>query len=361
MAENISNSVATAIRGAEFEGFIAGTLFNQGWNVTFRALDIASLLSSLESNSTPISLLLISTDVEGLTPETLEEIRATGVRFFLFASSQINAEQFPEAISQPASSLELLGLIRGSLRTPMIRAAHKEKIRAKTIAIASPTPASGCTTLAINMGAELAQVGQKVLIVDAHSYFPSFAIRLGERGLTDSKELRNISNQLWALEVTQGDISGALSAIEKARFEFDFIIIDVGVMKDFPAILTGRRWCSEIFIWVTTFADELWVMCKTDLVSLERLKKLTTELSHNTIKPDISFIQFSSSAPKKYKSDNDPFLQCVTPLRPSRVLVYPWDSRNVVAAEEERSTLLDTNERGILRKSIRHLAGELVS
>jgi hypothetical protein len=132
-------------------------------------------------------------------------------------------------------------------------------------------------------------------------------------------------------------------------------------MKDFPAILTGRRWCSEIFIWVTTFADELWVMCKTDLVSLERLKKLTTELSHNTIKPEISFIQFSSSAPKKYKSDNDPFLQCVTSLRPSRVLVYPWDSRNVLAAEEERSTLLDTNERGILRKSIRHLAGELIS
>jgi hypothetical protein len=79
------------------------------------------------------------------------------------------------------------------------------------------------------------------------------------------------------------------------------------------------------------------------------------------MKPDISFIQFSSGAMKKNKADNESFLQCVTPLRPSRVLVYPWDSRNVIAAEEERSTLLDTNERGILRKSIRHLAGELVS
>ena len=361
MAEKHTNSVATAIRGAEFEGFIAGTLFNQGWDVTFRALDVDSLLTYLDRSSSPISLVLISTDVEGLTPETLEQIRAKGVRFFLFASSHLNVEQFPEAISQPASSLELLGLIRGSLRTPMIRAAHKEKIRAKTIAIASPNPTTGCTTLTINIGAELAALGKKVLIVDAHSYFPAFAIRLGERGLTDSRELRNISNQLWALEVTSEDISGALTALEKARFEFDFIIIDHGAIKDFPAILTGRRWCSEIFIWSTTYGDELWVMCKTDLVSLERLRKFTAELVRNSIKPAISFIQCGSGVNKKTKSENNPFLQCVTPLRPSRVLVYPWDTRNVVAAEEERSTLLDTNERGILRKSIRHLAGELVS
>lgn len=361
MAETLSNSVVTAIRDADFEGFIAETLFNQGWNVTFRALDIASLLTKLETTSTPISLLLISTDVEGLTPETLEQISAKGVRFFLFGSTHLTSEQFPEAISQPATSLELLGLIRGSLRTPMVRAGHKEKFRAKTIAIASPIPASGCTTLAINLGAELAQLGKKILIVDAHPYFPTFAIRLGERGINNSMELRNISNQFWALEITPGDISGALSALEKARFEFDFIIIDTGLIRDFPAILTGRRWCGEVFIWVTAFADELLVMCKTDLVSMERVKKFTAELSRNPIKPAISFVKYSSGATKKSKIESDQFLQCVTPLHPARVLDYPWDFRNVVAAEEERSTLFDNNERGILRKSIRHLAGELVS
>lgn len=361
MAESISNSVATAIRGAEFEGFVAGTLFSQGWNVTYRALDIVSLLAYLDSAVKPISLLLISTDVQGLTPETLDEIRSKGVRFFLFESLQPSAEEFPEAISQPTTSLELLGLIRGSLRTPMVRATQRENIRAKTIAIASPVPTSGCTTLSINLGAELAEIGKKVLIVDAHAYFPAFAIRLGERGLTKTSEFRNISNQLWACEVVQGDISGFLSALEKARCEFDFIIIDLGVIKDFPANLTGRRWCSEVFIWATTYADEFWAMCKTDAVSLERLKKFTADLAHNSIKPRISFIQCNKSSNKKIKAEEDQFLQCVTPLRPARVIVYPWDLRNVVGAEEERSTLLDTNERGILRKSIRHLAGELLS
>ena len=361
MGEGEGNSVVTAIRGAEFEGFVAGTLFSQGWNVTFRALDTCSLLTYLENASQSISLLLISADLEGLTPEKLEEIRSSGVRLFLFTSPTTQTQTFPEAISRPTTSLELLGLIRGSLRTPMIRGTRNEKARARTIAIASVLPSAGCTTLTINLGAELARLGKKVLIVDAHPYFSAFAIRLGERGLTDSNEPRNISSQLWAFEVTQENISGALTALDRARFDFDYILIDIGALRDFPAILTGKRWCSEVFIWVTTYAEDLWLLCKTDQLSLEKLKLLTGQLAHNSIKPILSFVQIASSFSKRGKQESDPFLQCVTPLRPSKVWVYPWDSRNVLAAEEERSTLLDTNERGILRKSIGHLAGELVS
>ena len=355
------NSVATAIRGAEFEGFVAGTLFGQGWNVTYRALDIHSLLAYLDSAPQAISLLLISTDVEGLTTDSLQEIERRGIKYFLFAATSSAPDLYPGSIAQPSSSLDLLGLIRGSLRTPMIRGHRKEKARARTIAIASPSPTSGCTTLTINLGAELAQLGHKVLIVDAHAYFPTFAIRLGERGLNSSMEYRNISPELWALEITQSEIGGAVTALERARTEFDFILIDQGVIKDFPAVLTGRRWCSEIFIWISTFAEELWIMSKADLVALERLRLFGTELARNSIKPELSFIHALSGVAKRNKSDGDSFLQIATPLRPARVLQYPWDSRSVLAAEDGRSTLVESNERGILRKTIAHLAGELTS
>ena len=360
MGENENHSVATAIRGAEFEGFVAGTLFSEGWNVIYRALDIQSLLDHLDGATHPISHLLISTDVEGLTQESLQEIRSRGIKYFLFAATSSAAEHYPESVQQPTTSLELLGLIRGSLRTPMIRYARTEKIRARTIAIASPSHSSGCTTLTINLGAELALLGNKVLIVDAHAHFPAFAIRLGERGLNASTELRNISTQLWALEVTQSESNNALSALERARFDFDFILIDQGAVINFPAILTGRRWCSESFIWVTTFADELWIMSKSDALAIDRLKHLTAELARNTIKPQLSFIQTLSGVPKRNKLDVDTFLQIVTPLRPARILQYPWDPRSVLAAEDERSALFESNERGILRKSIAHIAGELV-
>jgi len=361
MGEGEYNSVATAIRSAEFEGFLAGTLFNQGWSVTLRALDIDSLLSYIDSNPTALSLLLISTDVEGLTPESIREIENRGIKYFLFAATQSASEQYPESVTQPTTALELLGLIRGSLRSPLIRTSLREKVRAKTIAIATPTSSVGCTTLAINMAAELAHLGHKVLIVDAHAHFPAVAMRLGVRGLNSSIEFCNISTHLWALEVTQSEISNALIALDRARAEFDYILIDHGTIKDFPAILTGRRWCSEIIIWTTTHADELWILSKSDPLSMERLKLLTTELARNSIKPQLSFIQIQQGISKRGKTTDEPFLQLITPLRPSRVLHYPWDPRGALAAEDERTTLLESNERGILRKSIAHLAGELVS
>ena len=361
MVENENKSVATAIGSAELEGFVAGTLYNEGWSVTFRALDLQSLITHLDSSTQLVSLLLISTDIEGLTPQSLELVKSRGIKLFLFTSKSSATELFPEAINQPATALELLGLIRGSLRAPMIRGTRKEKVRARTIAITSPSSSSGCSTLAINLGAELAQLGLKVLIVDAHSYFPTFAIRLGERGITDTSDLRNISNQLWALEVTQNGIAGAISLLERARFEFDYIVIDHGTIIDFPAVLTGRRWCNEVIIWMATYADELWVISKSDLISIERLKRFSVELSRNSIKPELSFIQSLSSSVKRSKSDSETFLQLITPIRPKRVLQYPWDPRSALAAENERCTLVESNERGILRKSIAHIAGELAS
>ena len=44
-------TVITAIANPEAEGFVAGTLYAQGWNVVFRAIDWGSLQSYLTANS----------------------------------------------------------------------------------------------------------------------------------------------------------------------------------------------------------------------------------------------------------------------------------------------------------------------
>jgi hypothetical protein len=50
MSELEMPTVITAIANSEAEGFVAGTLYAQGWNVVFRAIDWASLQTYLQLN-----------------------------------------------------------------------------------------------------------------------------------------------------------------------------------------------------------------------------------------------------------------------------------------------------------------------
>jgi hypothetical protein len=361
MADGLNLAVATAIRSADTEGFIAGTLFSQGWSVTCRALDFQSLLLHLEGSELHKPLLLISTDVEGLTTEGLDKLKLLGFTYFLLASTLDARENFPEAIAQPSTALELLGIIRGSLRSPMVRSAPAKKIRSKIVGIASASHSIGCTTLSINLASELAERGKKVLLVDAHAHSPAIALKLGERGLNTAAEMRSISTNLWAVEITASDLHSQITALDNARSEFDFIVVDLGVISDFSSSLSGRRWSGESFVWVSTHADEMWVLARTDLVGTEHLRLLASEISKNSIKPKFSFLHALRGPGKRGKSSENPFLSLVTPLRPSRILEYPWDPRSAQAAEDERTTLFESNAKGVLRRSIADFAGELVS
>ncbi|MEN9687581.1 MAG: hypothetical protein RL381_593 [Actinomycetota bacterium] len=361
MVNEDQNSVATAIRGAEFEGFVASTLFNEGWSVAVRALDISSLISYLEEEPHAVSLVLISSDVEGLTHETLAQLHNTGRKIFLFAATAGASEIYSDTYPQPTNALDLLGLIRGSLRSPLLQSSRQVKVRAKTIAFASTMSSSGCTTMAMNYSAELALGGKKTLLVDAHAYSTAIAIRLNQRGLNTAHEARNIATDLWALEITQENIAQTMSLLDLARQDFDFIVLDLGVIRDFPGILTGRRWCSETFIWMSHHADELWIASKSDPLALDRLRIFAREISRHSIKPVISFIHLQLGVSKKSKNKDDAFLTIVTPLKPVRILQMPWDPRSVLQAESEGAMLYESNEKGMLRRFIAHSVGELIA
>lgn len=363
MAEPQLNTALTAIRSSAAEGFVASTLFSQGWSINFRALDSETLLTFIKEENTSQAVLLISTDCEGLTPDILSQLKRLVAKVILFQATAHDRLIYPEALPTPTNALELIALMRGTLRSPLIRSPLVSTFtrRAKVFAVAAPSGGLGCTTFALNLTSEIAALDKKCVLIDAHAYSPAVAALLGQRGLHHSGDLRQISQNISAYEITQSEISQGIQLLEQFVHDHDFLIIDLGTIHDIGSNLSGRRWSSEVLVWVSNFADEIFLLATGDFVGIERLKSLTRDLSVNSIKPTISFLQVQRPLEKRGHSSNESFLKLVTPLKPRRILHYPYDARSVYVAHNDQTTLVDSNEKSLLRKAIARIAGEVIS
>ena len=361
MAKPEHTSAVTAIHGSDFESFAASTLFSQGWNVLHRALDWSSLYEFLQGLESYPNVLLISTDLEGLDPQSLNKLTTSGMRVFIFRKRDEDLHQFPDSFAEPTVALELIAMIRGSMRRPMLKVSEPiiEANRAHVLAIAGAHAGAGCTSLSINIATELSLLAKKVLIIDGNAFAPAIAILLGQQGLNSAKSFQKIGSNLWALEVTQENIAESITLLDTAKMEFDYIIIDAGVITELAQVLRGQRWTGEILVWVTSQADELWIISKSNRVGVERLRKISHALSQNSIKPAISFVQAASAQGKKGAIYDEAFLAAARTIGPKKIHQYPADSRSILAAENEQASLYESNERSLLRKSIASLAGEV--
>lgn len=361
MAEQ--QDVLTSIRDSTSEGFVASTLFSQGWNVLFRALDYESLKAHIGTQDSQNATLLISVDSEGLTQSGITELRESVKTLILLHTTPENKSDFPEAIPLPETALGLIALMRGSIRSPMIRTqgTHSVTRSAKTIAVGGISGGLGCTTLAVNLSIELAALEKRTLLVDAHAYAPSIFRLLGQRGLNAPQEFSKVSQYLWASEITQENVVSEIERLDRASNEFDFIVLDLGVIYDFASQLSGRRWSGQALMWVSTYADSLMVLGPSDRVGLERLQNFAGELKRNAIKPPLTFLHVLRQQGKREPVNAERFLKIITPLRPEKICEFPFDPRSVLKAEVEESSLMESNERGIVRKVIAEIAGQFTS
>jgi Flp pilus assembly CpaE family ATPase len=360
MSDSQSTAI-TAIHKAEFESFAASTLFGQGWSVLHRALDWQSIIDFLEATPELPDVLLCSTDLIGINPESIEALKSKGIRIFLFLHEASAVRDFPDALPIPDSALELIGLVRGSIRSPLLRNSIPERraSRARVLGVTSAHTSAGCTTLAINLASELTVAGHRTLLVDANPTAPAVAILIGEQGLHSNKGFTQVSAGFWAMEITQSTIVDSIALLDSAQYEFDFIVIDLGPTLEIAETLSGRRWSGETLVWVSSNADHFWVLAKSDSLSLHRLRKLTQELLRNSIKPEISFIQFATKSGRRSTAADELFANAISALGSKAVLKIPLDTRSISIAENTHETLYQSNEKSLLRKSIQGLSGEI--
>ena len=106
MSELEMPTVITAISSSETEGFIAGTLFAQGWSVVFRAIDWDSLERFIKTNQEMArgAILIFGSDLPGISKEKVDSI-ASKIRHTIgFSTDQQRHNDFDQLHDVPKST-----------------------------------------------------------------------------------------------------------------------------------------------------------------------------------------------------------------------------------------------------------------
>ena len=354
--------VITAISDAQFEGFVSGTLFAQGWSVVFRAIDNEALERFCSNNveQAASSLLIYSPDLPGITNDVVKHL-TTKVKQVVGFSSKTNTE-YADSHPNPATATDLVSIVRGFVRAPMLRQVSqisRANRKAHVIAIGSAGSDTGCTTIALNLAMELSVLGKSTLLIDANFRAPSIAALIAIRNVQSEAGWRTIAPQLAIAEITQQEAGTIDQLMESATQSFDNIVIDLGSISGLSNRLTDRRWTSTMTTWSCDQGDELMVIARPDLLGIHRLEQVCNLLEKTSIRAALSFTLNMRSQGKKGADEEAQFLAITTRLRPLCVRVIGRDLRAASKALEEKATLIEVNMRSALRKSIATMASEL--
>jgi len=356
--------VITAIANPEAEGFVAGTLFAQGWNVVFRAIDWSSLQSYLHSNAelSKNVLLIFGTDLPGANKELMDSLNGTVRQLIGFSIPNVGHGDFEALYPLPTINTDLISLVRGFVRAPLVRKSvvTQPNVRnSKVFAIGSAGSHTGCTFLALNLAMEISLLEKSTLLIEANFRAPSLAPLLSMRRISDSSPWKKIAPNLSLSEITQDSSADLDQLMNKATEEFDCVVIDIGSVSGLSNRLTDRRWTSAVTTWCCDQADELMIISRADYLGHHRLVQVIDLLEQTSIRAHLSFTQNMKSSGKRGETEMARFLSATTALKPMRLRSMKHEARSVQAAEDEHATMVETNERSHLRKAIAELAREM--
>lgn len=366
MAEIALPEVVTAVSESDLEGFVAGTLYSQGWNVIFRALDASSLMDFLDSDATRSSnvVLIYSPDLPGITPDAIASLQGKVRQIIGFSSQSCQSQDFVGLFQAPREPSELLSLVRGFVRAPLVRNSIPEtpkRRRAKVVAIGSSTGSAGCTSLAINLAMELSALDLETVLVDADVRNPSIAPLLSLHKLDQESSSRIVAPHLSVSEFTRERVPRLAEYLDELFCRSDFAIIDLGSLAGISDSLTDRRWTASMIHWSCERADALWLVGKNDALGVHRLESLVRDFAQTSIQAKVSIALNMTSRGRRGKVREDEYFAITSSLRPENLFTLPRDTRALTRAEEERATLIEIDERSPLRKRIAAMAVGLTS
>lgn len=364
MSEREMPTVVTAISSSDTEGFVAGTLFAQGWSVIFRAIDWDSLDSYINGNQAKMksALLIYSSDLPGISKSAIASLDGRVRQSIGFSTPSVTVSELESLHEVPKLATDLVSLVRGFVRTPLLRSTSpqsRKSRRAHVVAVGSAGSYTGCTLIAMNLAMELSLLEKSTLLIEANFRAPSVAAYLAMRNIGTT--WKNIASNLSLAEIDQESAADIDNFMEQATSEFDFVVVDLGSISGLSNRLTDRRWTSNMTTWCCDQADELMVASRSDYLGIDRLNQVLELMRQTSIRADLSFVLNMKSPGKRGDAEEAKFLATVTPIKPIRIRTLPRDSRAIASAEDEHATLVEISERSNLRKSLAAIARELKS
>ncbi|MFM9151820.1 MAG: CpaE family protein [Candidatus Planktophila sp.] len=350
--------VVTAIADPDFEGFVARTLFGQGWSVLYRALDGKSLHTFLVANHEVKPILIYSSDIAGLDSQFLQSLapyidRAVG---FQGEVHELSGAELPK----PQDAIELLSIIRSPGRAPMMRRVTSKTRRSKIVTISGSKGGDGVSIVALNLSIELTLLGKKVLLIDAHHRQPALATFLGERNINQERP-RSLNSLIDLYEITEMSAPNIDEIISEYSQQVDWIVFDSGRFATFLEERLHRRWDELLQNWILQNSDHLWVLSTPAKISELSLVRIVQSLTEQEIHPKITYLLNQRDSGKKGDQQEEKFLTTVSASHPHAIRVLPSDLRGVKAAESDRSILMESNPRGALRKELMSLVRDLIA
>lgn len=366
MAEVELPVIITGISHTDHESFVAGTLFGQGWSVVYRALDFHSLQQFITSQPeiAKNALLLFSPDLLGATAEGIDEITPSLRQVVGFHDTTDASSEYVGLYTFPTSAQELISMVRGFIRAPLIRATPNKQSknkRARILAIGSAGTATGATTVALNLAMELSLLDKKTLLIDANFEAPAIASLLALRSINEGHTWRTIAPNLHAGELSQETTLDIHQLLHGASEEFDFIIIDLGAAGRIAQKMTDRRWQSQAMTWAAECADTFLFVARTDLLGRTRLEELIDELKQTSLSAHPTFLLNGKSPSRKGDSEEASFQSIISDLGQRATFTLPKDLRAIENSLAERATLAEVSERSSLRKGLASIAAQLAS
>ena len=409
MTENHTLDTHVALGAIPMEPQVVSALGRPGSGVAVarRCLDTVDLIGIAMAGT--VDLAIVGAVLPGLAADTAPRVRETGVRILGLAYAEHEAARLRafgiETLRLPLVQDELdpaalIALLRGEHRgrnaapdstahLPAYVDADAGAGAGRLIAVWGPVGAPGRTTIAIGIADELARSGRDTLLVDADTFGPSIATRLGllddvsgllascrraDSGVLDAASLlaaaRTVNDRLRVLTgIPQPDRwtelrSGSLAGLWQLCRSLPLVtVVDVGFGLEDDDLTGDPRGIRRHAATLTAVAgaDVVVAVGSADQVGIERLvlglRDLRAARPGVDIRPVANRVRSSTLGRGAAGQVRDALARHAGGLR---VEVIPDDVATMDACLRDARSVVEVAPRSTLRKSLRSLADTLL-